>query len=56
MKWLLGALLLSASLVLKAESLIMYTEHFPPYSFEQNQQITGLNTELVRRSCQIANI
>jgi polar amino acid transport system substrate-binding protein len=56
MKWLLGALLLSASLVLRAESLIMYTEHFPPYSFEQNQQITGLNTELVRRSCQIAKI
>lgn len=34
----------------------MYTEHFPPYSYEKDQQITGLNTELVRRSCQIANI
>lgn len=34
----------------------MYTEHFPPYSYEKDQQITGLNTELVRRSCQIAKI
>jgi len=34
----------------------MYTEHFPPYSYEKDLQITGLNTELVRRSCQIAKI
>lgn len=54
MKWLLVFSLFV--LQVRAESLIMYTEHFPPYSFEQNQQITGLNTELVRRSCEIANI
>lgn len=34
----------------------MYTEHFPPYSFEQDNKITGLNAELVRRSCELANI
>lgn len=54
MKWLLGISILLWLSESKADSLVMFTEHFPPYSFEQNQQITGLNTELVRRSCQLA--
>ncbi|GHG59603.1 hypothetical protein GCM10010919_02300 [Alishewanella longhuensis] len=40
----------------KADTLTLYTEHFPPYSFEQNKQVTGLNTEIVRRSCELAKI
>lgn len=56
MKYLAVCCVLLMPLLVRAESLVMYTEHFPPYSFEKDQQITGLNTELVRRSCQIANI
>jgi polar amino acid transport system substrate-binding protein len=56
MKYLAVCCVLLMSLLAQAESLVMYTEHFPPYSYEKDQQITGLNTELVRRSCQIANI
>ncbi|MDD4864062.1 MAG: transporter substrate-binding domain-containing protein [Alishewanella agri] len=56
MKYLAVCCLLLMPLWVRAESLVMYTEHFPPYSYEKDLQITGLNTELVRRSCQIANI
>lgn len=56
MKWLLGIVALLWLTELRATSLVMFTEHFPPYSFEQNQQITGLNTELVKRSCQLAEL
>lgn len=56
MKWLLLLGLSLVSVHSEADSLTMYTEHFPPYSFEQDKNITGLNTELVRRSCQLAQI
>ncbi|MCF4008795.1 substrate-binding periplasmic protein [Rheinheimera sp. UJ63] len=38
----------------QAEPLVMYTEHFPPYSYEQDQHVTGLNAEIVRRTCEVA--
>lgn len=56
MKWLVILSLCCFTIQSKAETLTLYTEHFPPYSFEQNKQITGLNTELVRRSCELAQI
>ncbi len=56
MKWCCAIILSLLCLGSKAETLVMYTEHFPPYSFEQNNQITGLNVELVRRSCELAKI
>lgn len=56
MKWLFALSLSFVILASKADTLIMYTEHFPPYSFEQNNKITGLNTEVVRRSCELAAI
>ena len=46
---IIGCLCLVASVV--AEQLNFYTEHFPPYSYVKADTITGLNTELVRRSC-----
>lgn len=55
MKWLLLLVVYSAA-VQATTKLTLYTEHFPPYSFEQDKNVTGLNTELVRRSCQLAQI
>lgn len=56
MKWRLVLSLCWVSLQSKADTLTLYTEHFPPYSYEQNKQVTGLNTEIVRRSCELAKI
>lgn len=56
MKWLVILSLCWVSMQSKADTLTLYTEHFPPYSYEQNKQVTGLNTELVRRSCELAKI
>lgn len=56
MKWLFALSFSLITLASKADTLVMYTEHFPPYSFEENKQITGLNTEIVRRSCELAKI
>ena len=39
-----------------AQQLNLYTEHFPPYSYNAGQKITGLNTELVKLSCHQAGI
>lgn len=39
-----------------AQQLNLYTEHFPPYSYVKDNTITGLNTELVRLSCQQARL
>lgn len=39
-----------------SQQLNLYTEHFPPYSYVQDDTITGLNTELVRLSCQQAGL
>lgn len=56
MRWLWGISALCWSTTLNAGHLVMYTEHFPPYSFEKDHYVTGLNTELVRRSCQLAGL
>ena len=36
--------------------LTIYTEHFPPYSYLASDTVTGLNTELVRLSCEKAGL
>ncbi|GAB2912170.1 substrate-binding periplasmic protein [Rheinheimera gaetbuli] len=51
---MIGCLCLVASVI--AEQLNLYTEHFPPYSYIEADSITGLNTELVRRSCEKAGL
>lgn len=53
--WLLF-LLLPAPWVAGAVPLQLYTEHFPPYNFLHNNQIVGINTALVRRACQLAEL
>lgn len=39
-----------------AEPAVLHiaTEHFPPYNFAENGAITGINTDLVLRSCELA--
>ena len=36
--------------------LTIYTEHFPPYSYLADDTVTGINTELVRLSCEKAGL
>ena len=51
---IIGCLCLVASVV--AEQLNLYTEHFPPYSYLKADSVSGLNTELIRRSCATAGL
>lgn len=44
------------SLLVSAEKLEIATEHFPPYNYMADNIVTGINTELVQRSCEIAAI
>lgn len=45
-------LLLSCTLPAVAQQrLNIYTEHFPPYNFLKENQIAGINTELVKQAC-----
>lgn len=39
-----------------AEPLVLYTEQFPPYNFMQQNEVVGINTELVALSCEQAGI
>jgi len=59
----LGALLLSLNLLVlqpvmaaPQPELTLYTEHFPPYSFLQQQQVRGINADLLRLACERAAI
>lgn len=36
--------------------LTIYTEHFPPYNFKQNNQIVGVNIDIVKLACQRINV
>lgn len=38
------------------QRLTIYTEHFPPYNFLSEGEVTGINVELVRKMCTAANI
>lgn len=44
------------SIQAEPSSLNVYTEHFPPYNFQQHDNIVGINTELVQAMCQKADI
>ncbi|MDP5143625.1 hypothetical protein ORJ00_12795 [Rheinheimera baltica] len=48
--------ILLLSFVACAEHLTLYTEHFPPYSYVKSDTVTGLNTELVRLTCEKAQL
>ncbi len=63
-KWgkVLKILMLSAVMQVHAAEpetltrLTLYTEHFPPYSYQQGSEITGINAEIVKRLCQDVGI
>jgi polar amino acid transport system substrate-binding protein len=38
------------------DQLTLYTEHFPPYNFEQNGVIRGINADILSQACLVAKI
>lgn len=46
----------TGSAVDDASKLAIYTEHFPPYSFLENDQVDGINIQLVKALCTDAQI
>lgn len=50
--------LLTAGLAhaLKNDELVLFTENFSPYNFLENDKIVGINTDLVKKMCELANI
>jgi len=38
------------------DQLTLYTEHFPPYNFEKNGVIRGINADILSQACLIAKI
>lgn len=48
--------MLVGDVLAKQKTLTLYTESFPPYNFEKEDQITGINTEIVRLLCENANL
>ena len=53
-KLIIAGLLFSGSCLsdqTEANSLTVYTEHFPPYNYLQDNELVGINTELVQAIC-----
>jgi polar amino acid transport system substrate-binding protein len=40
----------------KTDALTIYTEQFPPYNFEVNDRLVGINLELAKAACELADI
>ncbi|KXI29827.1 substrate-binding periplasmic protein [Paraglaciecola hydrolytica] len=38
------------------DQLTLYTEHFPPYNFEENGKIRGINADILNEACAMANV
>jgi polar amino acid transport system substrate-binding protein len=38
------------------DTLTIYTEQFPPYNFEVNDRLVGINLELTKAACELAKI
>lgn len=53
---LLSLIAQPASMAAAPVKLTFYTEHFPPYSFLQQQQVRGINADLLRLACERAQI
>lgn len=54
--WLLFCLCWGQSVIAADDELALYTEHFPPYSYEVDGQARGINVALVQRACEIAEV
>lgn len=38
------------------DELMLYTEHFPPYNFEENGVVRGINADILLQACAMANL
>ena len=38
------------------DELMLYTEHFPPYNFEENGKVRGINADILVQACVMANL
>jgi len=47
---------MSSAQSIAEEQLTLYTEHFPPYNFEENGAIRGINADILSQACVIAKI
>ena len=52
MKYLISCLLLCCAGLLHASQITLYTEHMPPYSYQGEDQVEGINAALMRQLCQ----
>lgn len=41
---------------LRAEPLVIYTEQFPPYNFIKDDRIVGINIDIIKQACQLAEL
>jgi len=52
-----SSILIFSSLKVTADDqLTLYTEHFPPYNYEENGVIRGINADILSEACQVAKI
>lgn len=49
-------LLFGSQTVTAEEQLTLYTEHFPPYNFEVDGVVRGINADILNHACQLAKI
>ena len=49
-------LLFSSHFATADEELTLYTEHFPPYNFEVNGVVRGINADILTQACLLAKI
>ena len=50
------SLLLNSLLATADDELILYTEHFPPYNFENKGVVRGINADILNQACLLAKI
>ena len=56
MKWWLSLLGIFTCSMANAKELELYTETFPPYNFAVNNDLVGVNTDLITEACERAKV
>lgn len=51
-----SVLMFSSLKVTADDQLTLYTEHFPPYNYEENGVIRGINADILTQACLLAKI
>lgn len=55
-RFLTIVLCLTSAFLVKANSLSIYTEQFPPYNYLHDNKIVGINLDIIKRACDIADV